>query len=173
VVELIKIYRRSRPARRRAPKCVLPFLIEEWGIRPVASRTCHARLDMSSLFRGGICALQTRADHLGVSSQKQVRFVALGLCIPTGRVNRISWTSSHVCRRLWQRRDSSHDRTEPSFPNVPVEHRGRLLEDLYSSTSRLALLPLWRIGRLCPARIIAILLSSKRRAVRSRSPGPS
>ena len=85
VIELIKIYRDHGPREARS-KCRFAFLIEEWGVRRLRAELV-ARLGHELAFQGRDMRGSRHADHLGVSSQKQVGFVAVGLCIPTGRVN--------------------------------------------------------------------------------------
>src|SRR6266481_6258177 len=127
VVELIKIYRDHGPREARS-KCRFAFLIEEWGIRRLRAELV-TRLGHELPFQGRDMRGSTRADHLGVSSQKQVRFVALGLCIPTGRVNpdqldelaRLSDVYGNGEIRLTIGQNAI-------IPNVPVEHVAELLE---------------------------------------------
>jgi ferredoxin-nitrite reductase len=85
VLELIKIYRDHGPREARS-KCRFAFLIEEWGLRRLRSELV-ARLGRELAFQGRDMRGSVRADHLGVSSQKQPDLSAVGLCIPTGRVN--------------------------------------------------------------------------------------
>jgi ferredoxin-nitrite reductase len=85
VVELIKIYRDHGPREARS-KCRFAFLIEEWGIRKLRAELVH-RLGHELAFQGRDMRGSTHADHLGVNSQKQPSFAAVGLCIPTGRVS--------------------------------------------------------------------------------------
>ena len=128
VVELIKIYRDHGPREARS-KCRFAFLIEEWGIRRLRAELV-TRLGHELPFQGRDMRGSTRADHLGVSSQKQVRFVALGLCIPTGRVNpdqldelaRLSDVYGNGEIRLTIGQNAI-------IPNVPVEHVAELLEE--------------------------------------------
>jgi ferredoxin-nitrite reductase len=85
VVELIKIYRDYGPREARS-KCRFAFLIEEWGVRRLRAELV-ARFGHELAFQGRDMRGSTHADHLGVSWQKQTGLLALGLCIPTGRVN--------------------------------------------------------------------------------------
>jgi len=85
VVELIKIYRDHGPREARS-KCRFAFLIEEWGLRRLRAELV-ARLGHELAFQGRDMRGSRHSDHLGVSSQKQSGLVAVGLCIPTGRVN--------------------------------------------------------------------------------------
>ncbi len=127
VLELIKIYRDHGPREARS-KCRFAFLIEEWGIRRLRAELV-TRLGHELAFQGRDMRGSTRADHLGLSSQKQVRLVALGLCIPTGRVNpeqldelaRLSDVYGNGEIRLTIGQNAI-------IPNVPVEHVAELLE---------------------------------------------
>ena len=85
VVELIKIYRDFGPREARS-KCRFAFLIEEWGVRRLRAELV-ARFGHELAFQGRDMRGSTHADHLGVSLQKHVGLSAVGLCIPTGRVN--------------------------------------------------------------------------------------
>jgi len=85
VVELIKIYRDHGPREARS-KCRFAFLIEDWGLRRLRAELV-ARLGRELPFQGRDMRGSTHADHLGMSSQKQAGLTAVGLCIPTGRVN--------------------------------------------------------------------------------------
>jgi ferredoxin-nitrite reductase len=85
VVQLIKIYRDHGPREARS-KCRFAFLIEEWGVRRLRAELV-ARLGHELAFQGRDMRGSNHSDHLGVSSQKQSGLVAVGLCIPTGRVN--------------------------------------------------------------------------------------
>ena len=85
VVELIKIYRDFGPREARS-KCRFAFLIEEWGVRRLRAELV-ARFGHELAFQGRDMRGSTHVDHLGVSSQKQANLSAVGLCIPTVRVN--------------------------------------------------------------------------------------
>jgi ferredoxin-nitrite reductase len=85
VVELVKIYRDHGPREARS-KCRFAFLIEEWGVHRLRAELV-ARLGHELAFQGRDMRGSKHSDHLGVSSQKQSGLVAVGLCIPTGRVN--------------------------------------------------------------------------------------
>jgi ferredoxin-nitrite reductase len=85
VVELVKIYRDHGPRQARS-RCRFAFLIEEWGIerlRAELARRVGGKLEP----QGRDARLPVHADHLGVSMQKQPGLAAVGLCVPTGRVN--------------------------------------------------------------------------------------
>jgi ferredoxin-nitrite reductase len=85
VVELIKTYRDYGPREARS-KCRFAFLIEEWGLRRLRAELV-ARCGHELAFQGRDMRSSVHADHLGVSWQKQTGLLAVGLCIPTGRVN--------------------------------------------------------------------------------------
>jgi len=85
LVELIKIFRDYGPREARS-KCRFAFLIEKWGI-PKLRAELTARMGYELAFRGRDMRSSHHADHLGLTSQKQLGLVAVGLCVPTGRVN--------------------------------------------------------------------------------------
>ncbi|MBV9885521.1 MAG: ferredoxin--nitrite reductase, partial [Acidobacteria bacterium] len=85
VSELVKIYRDHGPREARS-KCRFAFLIEEWGLRRLRSELV-ARLGHELEFRGKDMRGSGHSDHLGVVAQRQTGLVAVGLCVPTGRVN--------------------------------------------------------------------------------------
>ncbi len=84
VLELIKIHRDHSPREARS-KCRFAFLIEKWGIQRLRAELT-ARLGQELAFQGRDMRGSTHADHIGRSSQKQSGLVAVGLCVPTGRV---------------------------------------------------------------------------------------
>jgi len=85
VLELIRIYRDHGPREARS-KCRFAFLIEKWGLSRLRAELTN-RLGRELAFQGRDMRNTGHADHLGVIRQKQDRLVAVGLCIPTGRVN--------------------------------------------------------------------------------------
>jgi ferredoxin-nitrite reductase len=85
VIELVKIYRDHGPREARA-KCRFAFLIDEWGISKLRAELT-ARLGRGLESQGRDMRRPVHADHLGKSPQKQAGLVAVGLCIPTGRLN--------------------------------------------------------------------------------------
>ena len=85
VVELIKIFRDHGPREARS-KCRFAFLIEKWGI-PRLRAELTARMGYELAFQGRDMRGSHHGDHIGLTSQKQARLVAVGLCVPTGRVN--------------------------------------------------------------------------------------
>ncbi len=85
VVELVKIFRDHGPREARS-KCRFAFLIEEWGI-PRLRAELTARMGYELAFQGRDMRGSHHADHIGLTSQKQARLMAVGLCVPTGRIN--------------------------------------------------------------------------------------
>ena len=128
VVELIKIYRDHGPREARS-KCRFAFLIEEWGLRRLRAELV-ARLGRELPFQGRDMRGSAHADHLGVSSQKQAGLTALGLCIPTGRVNpdqldelaRLSDVYGNGEIRLTTGQNAI-------IPNIPAPSVAKLLEE--------------------------------------------
>ena len=128
VAELVKIYRDHGPREARS-KCRFAFLIEEWGIRRLRSELV-ARLGHELEFRGKDMRGSTHADHLGVTSQRQPGFVAVGICIPTGRVNP---AQLEELARLAEEYGNGEIRLTVAqnaiIPNVPTERVDDLLEE--------------------------------------------
>jgi ferredoxin-nitrite reductase len=85
VVELIKIYRDRGPREARS-KCRFAFLVEEWGLSRLRAELIE-RLGHELAFQGRDMRSSSHADHLGVTRQRQEGLRAVGLCVPTGRVN--------------------------------------------------------------------------------------
>lgn len=85
VVELVKIYRDYGPREARA-KCRLAFLVEQWGLARLRAELTE-RMGYELALRGRDMRSFRHADHLGLTSQKQAGLVAVGLCVPTGRLN--------------------------------------------------------------------------------------
>jgi ferredoxin-nitrite reductase len=85
VEELIEIFRDYGPREARS-KCRFAFLIEKWGI-PKLRAELTSRMGYELAFRGRDMRSSHHADHIGLTSQKQAGLVAVGLCVPTGRVN--------------------------------------------------------------------------------------
>ena len=85
VLELIKIFRDYGPREVRS-KCRFAFLVEEWGI-PRLRGELTSRMGYELALRGRDMRSSQHVDHLGLTAQKQAGLVAVGLCIPTGRVN--------------------------------------------------------------------------------------
>jgi len=85
VVKLIKIFRDHGPREARS-KCRFAFLIEKWGI-PRLRAELTSRMGYELAFQGRDMRSSHHADHIGLTSQKQPGLMAVGLCVPTGRVN--------------------------------------------------------------------------------------
>jgi ferredoxin-nitrite reductase len=83
--ELVLIYRDHGPREARA-KCRLAFLIEDWGLDRLRHEL-ESRLGRELETAGEDARSTSHADHLGVTVQKQTGLAAVGLSIPTGRLN--------------------------------------------------------------------------------------
>lgn len=128
VVELVKIYRDYGPRGARS-KCRFAFLIEEWGLSRLRAKLIE-RLGHELAFQGRDMRSSAHADHLGVTRQKQQGLCAVGLCIPTGRVN-----PDHLdeLARLAQIYGNGEIRLTTAqnaiLPNVPADSVGGLLAE--------------------------------------------
>jgi ferredoxin-nitrite reductase len=85
VLELVRLYRDHGPREARA-KCRLAFLIEEWGL-PRLRKELMSRLGRDTGPAGTDIRQSRHSDHLGITSQQQLQRVAVGLCVPMGRVD--------------------------------------------------------------------------------------
>lgn len=85
VLELIKIFRDHGPREARA-KSRFAFLVQKWGILRLRAELT-SRMGYELALQGRDVRGVHHADHLGLTSQKQTGLLAVGLCIPTGRVN--------------------------------------------------------------------------------------
>jgi ferredoxin-nitrite reductase len=85
VFELVKIYRDHGPREARA-KCRFAFLIDEWGISRLRDEL-QARLSWRLATGGTDARRSSKTTHLGVTQQQEANLVAVGLCVPTGRMN--------------------------------------------------------------------------------------
>jgi ferredoxin-nitrite reductase len=85
VAELVKIYRDHGPREARS-KCRFAFLLEDWGVRKLRAELV-LRLGHELEFRGKDLRSSEHSDHLGVITQRQPGLVAVGMCIPTGRID--------------------------------------------------------------------------------------
>ena len=83
--ELIRIYRDHGPRDARS-KCRLAFLIEEWGLERLRQELGD-RLGRDLPAAGTDVRGSNHADHLGITVQKQPGLAAVGLCVPTGRLD--------------------------------------------------------------------------------------
>jgi len=83
--ELIRLYRDHGPREART-KCRLAVLVEQWGL-PRLRKELSARLDLELEPAGQDARSAHPTDHLGVHAQKQTGLIAVGLCVPTGRIH--------------------------------------------------------------------------------------
>jgi ferredoxin-nitrite reductase len=128
VSELTKMYRDHGPREARA-KCRFAFLLEEWGISRLRSELV-ARLGHELEFRGKDVRGSSHADHLGVTAQKQRERVAVGICIPTGRVN--PWQLDQIARLADEYGNGEIRLTvgqNAVIPNVPTDRVDDLLAE--------------------------------------------
>lgn len=126
VVELIKIFRDHGPREARS-KSRFAFLIQKWGI-PRLRAELTARMGYELAFHGRDMRSAHDADHLGVISQKQRGLTAVGLCVPTGRVN--SDQLGELARLADVYGDGQIRLTTGQnaiIPNVPADRVNRLL----------------------------------------------
>ena len=128
VLELIKMHRDHSPREARS-KCRFAFLVEKWGI-PKLRAELTERLGQELAFQGRDMRSAHHADHLGLSSQKQAGLVAVGLCVPTGRVKP---EEMEELARLADTYGSGEIRLTTAqdviIPNVPVERATRLMSE--------------------------------------------
>lgn len=83
--ELVLIYRDHGPREARS-KCRLAFLIEEWGLNRLRNEL-ERRLNRKFETAGEDARSTEHQDHLGLTRQKQSGMAAVGIAIPTGRLN--------------------------------------------------------------------------------------
>jgi len=128
VVELIKIYRDYGPREARS-KCRFAFLIKEWGISRLRTELTE-RLGRELAFQGRDMRSSVHSDHLGVGRQKQDGLRAVGLCIPTGRVNPDHLEELARLAEIYANGEIRLTTGQNAIiPNVPVEHVGGLLAE--------------------------------------------
>ncbi len=128
VLELIKIYRDHGPREARS-KCRFAFLIEEWGLRRLRAELV-ARLGHELAFQGRDMRGSTHADHLGVSWQKQAGLLAVGLCVPTGRVNPEQMEELARLADLYGNGEIRLTTGQNAvIPNIPAERVQQLLDE--------------------------------------------
>lgn len=128
VLELVKLFRDfgSREARS---KCRFAFLVEKWGI-PRLRAELTARMGYELAFRGRDMRSTQHADHLGATPQRQAGLVAVGLCVPTGRVHpdeldelaRLAEVYGHGAVRLTTGQNAV-------IPYVPANRVAQLLQE--------------------------------------------
>jgi ferredoxin-nitrite reductase len=128
VRELVLVYRDHGPREARS-KCRLAFLIEQWGLdrlRNELERRLNCTLDTA----GEDARRFEHTDHLGITPQKQIGLAAVGLCIPTGRLEP---QQMEELARLADDYGNGEVRLTTSqnaiVPNVPEEKLGRLFRE--------------------------------------------
>jgi len=128
VVELIKIYRDYGPREARS-KCRFAFLIEEWGLSRLRAKLIE-RLGHELAFQGRDMRSSAHADHLGVTRQKQEGSRAVGLCIPTGRVNPQQLDELARLAEIYGNGEIHLTTAQNAIiPNVPADSVGGLLAE--------------------------------------------
>ena len=128
VVELIKIYRDHGPREARA-KCRFAFLIEKWGLSRLRAELIE-RLGHELAFQGRDVRSTAHADHLGVTRQRQEGLRAVGLCIPTGRVNPEQLDELARLAEIYGNGEIRLTTGQNAIiPNVPAEYVGGLLAE--------------------------------------------
>ena len=126
--ELVLIYRDHGPREARS-KCRFAFLIEEWGLHRLRTEL-ERRLNCTLDTVGADARRFEHTDHLGVTPQRQIGLAAVGLSIPTGRLEpqpmeELADLADHYGNgevRLTTGQNAI-------IPNVPEEDLGRLLKE--------------------------------------------
>ena len=128
VVELVRIYRDYGPRGARS-KCRFAFLIEEWGLSRLRAKLIE-RLGHELAFQGRDMRSSAHADHLGVTRQKQQGLRAIGLCIPTGRVNPDHFDELARLAEIYGNSEIRLTTAQNAIiPNVPTDSVGGLLAE--------------------------------------------
>ena len=128
VLELVKIYRDYGPRGARS-KCRFAFLIEEWGLSRLRAKLIE-RLGHELAFQGRDMRSSAHADHLGVIRQKQQGLHAVGLCIPTGRLNPDHLDELARLAEIYSNGEIRLTTAQNAIiPNVPVDSVGGLLAE--------------------------------------------
>jgi ferredoxin-nitrite reductase len=128
VMELIKIFR-DHGLREARSKSRFAFLVQQWGI-PKLRAELTARMGYELAFHGRDMRSSHHADHIGVTHQNQSGLSAVGLCVPTGRVN-----PDHLdeLARLADAYGNGQIRLTTGqnaiIPNVPADRLNRLLHE--------------------------------------------
>src|SRR5215831_15889857 len=172
VVELIKIYRDHGPREARS-RCRFAFLLEKWGVpRLRAELTTHMGYELA--FRGREMRSSQHADHIGLTSQKQPGFVAVGVSLyrlaestPNSSTNSRFWRKPMATARSASRRG----RTLSFRMSRQIVWR-RSRTSLCSGNSRRARLPFCAVWWPASEPIIATWLSSKPSVALSSFPEP-
>jgi ferredoxin-nitrite reductase len=128
VVELIKIFRDHGPREARS-KCRFAFLIQKWGL-PRLRAELTARMGYELAFRGRDMRSSHHADYIGLTSQKQPGLVAVGLCVPTGRVNPEQLAELARLADVYGRGEIRLTTGQNAvIPHVPADHVTKLLRE--------------------------------------------
>jgi ferredoxin-nitrite reductase len=124
----VLIYRDHGPREARS-KCRLAFLIEDWGLERLR-RELESRFGRQLETAGEDARSALHADHLGVTLQNQTGLAAVGVSIPTGRLNP---DEMEELARLAEHYGNSQIRLTTSqnaiIPNVPEAKLERLLRE--------------------------------------------
>lgn len=128
VLELVRIFRDHGPRGPRT-KTRFAFLVEAWGVARLRGELV-ARLGHLLETAGEDMRWSSQTDHLGVSPQRQPGMVAVGLCIPTGRLHP---DQLDELARLAETYGTSEVRwtiaQDAILPNVPVNTLDALLKE--------------------------------------------
>lgn len=128
IVELVKIYR-DHGSRKARSKCRFAFLIAEWGLSRLRAELIE-RLGHELAFQGRDMRSSAHADHLGVTRQRQEGFRAVGLCIPTGRVNPEQLDELARLAEIYGNGELRLSTAQNAIiPNVPADSVGGLLAE--------------------------------------------
>lgn len=126
--ELVLIYRDHGPREARS-KCRLAFLIEQWGLDRLRAEL-ETRLDYALETAGEDARRSEHADHLGIARQKQTGLAAVGLCIPTGRLEPQEVEElGHFASQYGNGEVRLTIGQNAIVPNVPEECLGALLRE--------------------------------------------
>ena len=128
VVELVRIYRDHGPRGARA-KCRFAFLLEAWGVARLRAEL-STRLNRELPRQGTDQRRPVHADHLGFIEQKQSALFAIGLCVPTGRVNpRQMQEIARLAEEYGDGRIRLTTGQNAILPNVPARRLRQLLAE--------------------------------------------
>lgn len=128
VVELVKIFR-DHGSREARSKCRFAFLVEKWGL-PKLRAELTARMGYELALRGRDMRSTRHADHLGPTAQKQAGLVAVGLCVPTGRVNPQQLEELARLADLYGSGEVRFTTGQNAvIPNVPAHHAPKILKE--------------------------------------------
>ena len=126
--ELIRIYRDHGPRDVRS-KCRLAFLIEEWGLERLREELIE-RLGRALSPGGTDMRWSSQADHLGVTNQRQIGLVAIGFCVPTGRLEAEQMSElARLAENYGDGRMRFTTGQNAIIPNIPEERVDGLLAE--------------------------------------------